>query len=94
MLFSPPRVPKDSASYLIWSIFTKEREEQQRSRNSRDKKRTKSADRSPMSRIRKASSEHDFETTILNAKLAELQKEIDHYQKLTNYKPRYISLQF
>ena len=25
--FSPPRMPKNSPSYLIWSIFTKEREE-------------------------------------------------------------------
>merc|ERR1712037_579459 len=27
MSFSPPRIPKDSPSYLIWSIFSKEREE-------------------------------------------------------------------
>lgn len=80
MSFSPPRVPKDSPSYLIWSIFTKEREERQRKLGQAAKKRTKSADRSPMSRVR-ASVEHDFETTLLNAKLAELQKEIDHYQK-------------
>ena len=34
-----------------------------------------------MSQIRKSSSDYDFETTLLNAKLAELQKEIEHYQK-------------
>ena len=77
--FSPPRVPKNSASYLIWSIFTKEREERKAAKAGT---RTKSADtRSPMSQIRKSSSDYDFETTLLNAKLAELQKEIEHYQK-------------
>ena len=79
MSFSPPRIPKDSASYYIWSIFNKERENQKG-----QQKRTKSAsDRSPMSHVsRKGSStELDYETTLLNAKLAELQKEIDHYQK-------------
>ena len=78
--FSPPRVPKNSASYLIWSIFTKEREERKAAKAGST--RTKSADtRSPMSQIRKSSSDYDFETTLLNAKLAELQKEIEHYQK-------------
>ena len=78
MSFSPPRIPKNSPSYLIWSIFTKEREE--RRKNSKNA-RAKSADRSPMSQVRKSSSDHDFETTLLNAKLTELQKEIEHFQK-------------
>ena len=30
LTFSPPRIPKNSPSYLIWSIFTKEREERNR----------------------------------------------------------------
>ena len=30
LTFSPPRIPKSSPSYLIWSIFTKEREERNR----------------------------------------------------------------
>ena len=30
MDFSPPRMPKNSPSYLIWSIFTKEREEREK----------------------------------------------------------------
>lgn len=77
MSFSPPRIPKDGPSHLIWSIFTKEREEQRRKTN---KKR--SVDRnSPMSGVKKSSSEVDFEATLLNAKLTELQKEIDHYKK-------------
>ena len=78
MSFSPPRIPKNSPSYLIWSIFTKEREE--RRKNSKTA-RAKSADRSPMSNVRKSSSDYDFETTLVNAKLAELQKEIEHFQK-------------
>ena len=28
--FSPPRMPKNSPSYLIWSIFTREREERKK----------------------------------------------------------------
>jgi hypothetical protein len=34
-----------------------------------------------MSRIRKTSSDYDFETILINAKLAELQKEIEHFQR-------------
>ncbi len=105
--FSPPRVPKHSPSYLIWSIFTKEREEKKRQQalqqqhqdhqnrgrgpkngvesETSKKRRAKSADRdSPMSRVPalwKASSDHDFESTLLNAKLAELEKEIDTFKK-------------
>jgi len=35
LAFSPPRIPKNSPSYLIWSIFTKERE----NRNKAEKKK-------------------------------------------------------
>lgn len=34
MNFSPPRMPKNAPSYLIWSIFTKEREERRRKKSS------------------------------------------------------------
>ena len=37
MDFSPPRLPKNSPSYLIWSIFTKEREERRRERQKQRK---------------------------------------------------------
>ena len=30
LTFSPPRIPRDGPSHLIWSIFAKEREERQR----------------------------------------------------------------
>ena len=53
MSFSPPRIPKDSPSYLIWSIFSKEREERAKKHKKGQKagQRTKSADRSPMSNL-------------------------------------------
>ncbi len=37
--FSPPRIPKNSPSYLIWSIFTKEREEREKMRQQQQKSR-------------------------------------------------------
>ena len=79
MSFSPPRIPRDSASHLIWSIFAKERQERER----KNKSRAKSADRAPMSRVKSqhANVEAEFEATLLNAKMAELQKEIERYQK-------------
>ena len=30
LTFSPPRIPRDGPSHLIWEIFAKEREERQR----------------------------------------------------------------
>ena len=93
MSFSPPRIPKDSPSYLIWSIFTKEREERRKQEQSRNKKRTKSADRSPMSRLKTNNQNNfnnpqhlnnqnfQFEAMLLEAKMTELQKEIENYQK-------------
>merc|ERR1711935_243296 len=53
MSFSPPRLPKDSPFYLIWSIFSKEREERAKKHKKGQKagQRTKSADRSPMSNL-------------------------------------------
>ena len=67
--FSPPRIPKNSPSYLIWSIFTKDREERMRKRmeNKTNKKVEEKVD--------------NFESTLLNAKLAELEKEIQHFRK-------------
>ena len=35
LTFSPPRIPKSSPSYLIWSIFTKEREERNRKKSAK-----------------------------------------------------------
>lgn len=83
MSFSPPRVPKHSPSYLIWSIFTKEREEREQKTRQSKTKRAHSADRdSPMSRVNmQKSNEYDFETTLLNAKLTELEKEIGRFRK-------------
>ena len=73
MDFSPPRIPKHSPSYLIWSIFTKEREERQR------RKRTKS----PLSQVQMKSSEEEdnFENILLNSKMTELQNEIEKFKK-------------
>lgn len=90
MTFSPPRIPRDGPSHLIWSIFAKEREERQRqsrqsAKNSGDKKRGKSVDRngSPMSRLARQNrqNEYDFEAALVKAKLTELEKEIEKYQK-------------
>jgi len=53
MEFEPPeKIPKNSASYLIWSIFTKEREE--RARRIREKKMAKSS--SSSNKVLKSSS--------------------------------------
>lgn len=91
--FSPPRIPKDSASYLIWSIFAKEKENQKK--NSANKVGTRSGAKSgpqmsngddtfsplskaPLTTYPKA--EFEFHTTLLNAKLAELEKEVTHFK--------------
>ena len=88
MTFSPPRMPRDGPSHLIWSIFAKEREERQRQSRSQktDKRpRGKSVDRngSPMSRLARQNrqNEYDFEAALIKAKLTELEKEIEKYQK-------------
>lgn len=90
--FSPPRIPKNSPSYLIWSIFTKEREERRRDREQSRRKEEKSPkdlnsrSRSPLSQmpphsVAYAAADADFHATLLNAKLAELEKEVAHFQK-------------
>ena len=93
LTFSPPRIPRDGPSHLIWSIFAKEREENQRQSRSQfavksttDKRpRGKSVDRngSPMSRLARQNrqNEYDFEAALIKAKLTELEKEIEKYQK-------------
>ena len=92
LTFSPPRMPRDAPSHLIWSIFAKEREENQRQSRgknavkSTDKRpRGKSVDRngSPMSRLARQNrqNEYDFEAALIKAKLTELEKEIEKYQK-------------
>ncbi len=82
---SPPRMPKSSPSYLIWSIFTKEREEREKMRksqaNSQTKRRSKGRN-SPLSRMPvKDEEDMHFESTLLNAKLAELEKEVTHFRE-------------
>ncbi len=105
MDFSPPRIPRNSPSYLIWSIFTKEREEKQRAAAAAattrggksaggaggrgDRMATSSSGgvghRSPLSdmplRASSSSGELDFESTLLNAKLAELEREVQKFRK-------------
>ena len=130
LTFSPPRIPKSSPSYLIWSIFTREREERNRlkamkfgkkieddeewldvedqdpsrnmlrkstsgdmqtrrdisSKNSKDVRRRNSE--SPMSRIPKENkflelgqNDTAFQDALLNAKLVELNKEVEEFKK-------------
>ena len=141
LTFSPPRIPKNSPSYLIWSIFTKEREERNRqkaiksgrideddgewldvednqeipniksiksrsrdldaknafmsknsksepTKNKRDTLRRRRRSDSPLSRIpsKKNIFEMDrnetaFQDAIFNAKLVELNKEVEEFKK-------------
>ena len=74
MTFSPPKVPKNSASYLIWSIFTKEREEREKRKLEKLKNEVKDTKTMPQGL-------NGFEETLLNAKLTELEKEIAHFKK-------------
>jgi hypothetical protein len=80
MDFSPPRMPRNSPSYLIWSIFTREREERAKKRanktnNNRETNDTNGRPDSPLSLAPMASSsDMDFGQTLLNAKLAELER--------------------
>ena len=88
--FSPPRMPKNSPSYLIWSIFTKEREE----RMMRAKKNSNGFDDTAASpptskQLYQDINSHNnneggnsFHSALLNAKLVELEKEIDHFKKV------------
>ena len=112
MDFSPPRIPKNSPSYLIWSIFTKEREEKRKKREL-DLKRGgdllegeeakvtyqngfsndyKAEASTSGSKKRAAASnnnnggggpgqDYGFHSTLLNGKLAELEKEISQFRK-------------
>ena len=87
MDFSPPRLPRNAPSYLIWSIFTKEREERRRQKakkvdNNMRKKNNRSP--SPLSQIPLKSSgnnESDFHNVVINARLAELENEIEKFRK-------------
>jgi len=94
--FSPPRMPKNSPSYLIWSIFTKEREERLKrgaSKNGEDPSETDPSPRSSRESAKQVyqdnlqnnngglSVESGFQSALLNAKLIELEKEIDHFRK-------------
>ena len=94
--FSPPRMPKNSPSYLIWSIFTKEREERLKRGASKNGEDPSETDPSPRSSRESAkqfyqdnlqnnngglSVESGFQSALLNAKLIELEKEIDHFRK-------------
>lgn len=105
MDFSPPRIPKNSPSYLIWSIFTKEREEKRKQREEELKsgmlegEEVKVSYQNGFSNDYKASSgsgsttkkrtpggglnnqDYDFHSTLLNGKLAELEKEISQFRK-------------
>ncbi len=86
--FSPPRIPKSSPSYLIWSIFTKEREEKRKERERKKRDRSgggadpsvQRRSRSPLSQLALEPADN-FQNTLLNAKLVELEKEVAHFQK-------------
>ena len=149
LTFSPPRIPKNSPSYLIWSIFTKEREERNRQKatklreeidedeewldvedheapdnretryHSQDKHfdrdkpsedpkniitkskkhdvRRRRRSESPLSRIISSNKMSEvnndmFCDTLLNAKLVELNKQVEEFKKentnLQNYRRR------
>ncbi len=79
--FSPPRMPRNSPSYLIWSIFTKEREERRRKKNkSKPQQQPKSA--SPLSNVfLHRVDDGDFKSTLLQSKLTELDAEIKRQQE-------------
>ena len=138
LTFSPPRIPKNSPSYLIWSIFTKEREERNRqqaaklradldedeewqdleeneeaahkptkycpedadnkaamigeiphykaTKTKRDNVRRRRRSESPLSRISSKNKMTDinddvFCDTLFNAKLVELNKEVEAFKK-------------
>ena len=70
-------------SYLIWSIFTKEREERRREKEKRKKERLEQGDKrsnSPLSAMPLEPADN-FHNTLMNAKLVELEKEVAHFQK-------------
>jgi len=80
MDFSPPRMPRNSPSYLIWSIFTKEREERAKRKAGNVGKAGNGRASSPLCQapLRAASAgDEDFAQTLLNAKLAELEREAE-----------------
>lgn len=82
--FSPPRIPRNSPSYMIWNQFTKEREDRKKTKQSKVKgKNGSKRSGSPLSEVALNGGEGDldFHNTLLNAKLTELEKEITQFRK-------------
>ncbi len=75
--FSPPRIPRNSPSYLIWDIFGRQREEQERQRTKKAKMPptdTKAEDK-PVGLL-PVGEQHEVQESLLNARLAELEREL------------------
>jgi len=79
--FSPPKMPKNSPSYLIWSIFTKEREERHK-RMMKSNESDKNSGKGGRSDVATGDDvTNRFHSTLLNAKLCELEKAMEQFRK-------------